>query len=289
MAGEGCMAEHRPCIRCDRPIDAYARSCVYCGWEQAVPPVETPAAPLAHPYVPPADNRLRNRIIGAVAFATLVILAFILGSLVHSSGDGKPAAQNAQRSPASPVEPAPLSTVTLVPIEGNDSVQPETPVTTVPAPPPAAGNVDLNGERADATALPSETYTAAANRAKAERNKKTASSIIDPRSIAGSIDSTPTRTSSPRPQPSDVAAAPLTQPIPLYQPMPSMSVDRPTSARLLLTIDADGRVQDINVAQSIPGEMPRLIASVQNWRYKPATLNGQPVTSRFAVDINVHP
>jgi outer membrane biosynthesis protein TonB len=68
-----------------------------------------------------------------------------------------------------------------------------------------------------------------------------------------------------------------------------MSVDRSVNARLFLTIGSDGRVHDINVGQSIPGEMPRLSASVQNWRYKPATLNGEPVTSTLTVDINVHP
>lgn len=92
-----------------------------------------------------------------------------------------------------------------------------------------------------------------------------------------------------RPRPARVASIPHTQPIPIYQPVPPMSVDRPTSARLFLTVGTDGRVHDINVAQSIPGEMPRLIASVQNWRFRPATQNGEPVTSTFSVDINVHP
>ena len=82
---------------------------------------------------------------------------------------------------------------------------------------------------------------------------------------------------------------PRTEPIPLYQPVPSMRVDRTANARLILTVSSEGRVNDINIAQSIPGEMPNLVAAVQSWRFKPATENGHPVTSTFAVDITVHP
>jgi outer membrane biosynthesis protein TonB len=68
-----------------------------------------------------------------------------------------------------------------------------------------------------------------------------------------------------------------------------MQVFRPANARLILTVGSEGRVQSINIAQSIPGEMPRLIAAVQDWRFRPATQNGHPVTSTFAVDITVRP
>lgn len=286
------MTDLKPCVRCERPIDAYARTCVYCSWDQATPrPAETAPPMMERPYVPPADNRARNKLLGAVAFVVLVIVAFAVGRFLNREHGDESTSSNAHTTSSAP-ESTPRSTVTFVPVEGGvSSVQPEPPVTTAPAQTPSAGNVDINGERYDATALPSEAYTAAAQRAKAERAVRTNNGTVDPRTIGGGVESRhPARTTNTeRPQTALVAAIPPTQPIPIYQPVPPMNVDRPTSARLFLTVGTDGRVHDINVAQSIPGEMPRLIASVQNWRFRPATQNGEPVTSTFSVDINVHP
>lgn len=287
------MPEQKPCIRCERPIDPFARSCVYCNWDQTNDrPDEAAFAPAPPPYVPPPDNRLRNRFFAAVAIGVLVIVLMI-GSLVRASNQSEAKASQAALQATTP-DSSPRSTVTLVPVEGGDSVQPESPVTTAPIPSSSAGNIEVNGERTDATALPSEAYSDAARRAKAEREIRTNAGPIDPRTIAGSVEPRRPRsipTAAPLAQAEQVAAAPLpqTKPIPLYQPIPPMTTDRSVSARLFLTIGSDGRVRDINVGQSIPGEMPRLIASVQNWRYKPATLNGEPVTSTLTVDINVHP
>ncbi len=289
------MAEQRPCVRCERPIDAYARSCVYCSWDQATPrPVETAAAPAAPAYTPPPDNRLRNRLLGAAAFVALVIIAFVIGSLVHSSDTNE--ARAAQTTPhtasAATAGSTPRTTVTLVPVDGGGSTQYESPVTTAPTQPPSAGNVEVKGDRTDATALPSEAYSAAAQRERAERDVRTNNGMVDPRTIAGSVEPAPARStpkSAARPAPIRAMSVPHTEPIPLYQPVPPMRVDRPTSARLILTVGSEGRVHDIDIAQSIPGEMPRLIAAVQSWRFRPATQNGHPVTSTFAVDITVHP
>jgi cell division septation protein DedD len=296
------MAERKPCIRCERPIDANARSCVYCNWDQGVKerPLPAAAAPAAAAYVPPRDTRLRNRILGAIAFVALVVIAFVVGSLVHGSDSSQ---EKASQTTAAHAEPStaqaegPRANVTLVPVDGGGSMQSDAPITSAPAQSPSAGNVEVNGDRTDATALPSGQYSAAAQRAQAERDVRTNNGMIDPRTIAGGVDRTVPTNRTPRPhnalpprgQTIHVAARPHTEPIPLYQPVPPLRVDRPTSARLFLTVGTDGRVHDIDIAQSIPGEMPRLIASVQNWRFKPATQNGQPVTSTFSVDINVRP
>lgn len=287
------MPEQKPCIRCQRPIDPYARLCVYCNWDQTNDRLDEAAlAPTPPPYVPPPDNRLRNRFFAAVAIGVLVI-TFMIGSLIRASNQSESKASQAA-VPTTMPDSTPRSTVTLVPVEGGDSLQPESPVTTAPIPSSSAGNIEVNGERTDATALPSDAYSAAARRARAEREVRTNAGPIDPRTIAGSIEPRHPRSIPTAAQPTkaeQVAAAPRpqTKPIPLYQPVPPMTTDRSVSARLFLTIGSDGRVHDINVGQSIPGEMPRLIASVQNWRYKPATLNGEPVTSTLTVDINVHP
>jgi TonB family protein len=291
---KGNMAERKPCVRCERPIDAYARSCVYCSWDQATPrPVETAATTAAPAYTPPPDTRIRNRLLGAAAFVALVIIAFVVGSLVHSDPNEAKAAQTtAHLSSPAAADSRSRTTVTLVPVDSDGSAQYESPVTTAPAQSPSAGNVEVNGDRTDATALPSDAYSAAAQRAKAERDVRTNKGVIDPRTIAGSVEPRSERatpSSDARPAPIRAASVPHTEPIPLYQPVPPMRVDRPTNARLILTVGSEGRVRDISIAQSIPDEMPRLIAAVQSWRFKPATQNGHPVTSSFAVDITVHP
>jgi hypothetical protein len=249
-------------------------------------------------YVPPRDNRLRNRILGGIAFVALLIIAFVVGSLVHGSDPNEAkASQTAAHPAAAPAESAHLSNVTLVPVEGGGSMQQESPVTTAPAQPLSAGNVEVNGDRTDATALPSDAYSAAAQRAKAERDVRVNNGTIDPRTIVGSVEQRPESRPAaavPQPrarheQPIHVASSPHTEPVPLYQPVPPMHADRPESARLFLTVDPNGHVRTIEIARSIPGEMPRLIAAVQNWRFRPAMQEGRPVTSSFAVDINVHP
>jgi hypothetical protein len=290
VAEECTMAEQKPCFRCERLIDSSARSCVYCGWDQALPkPAETAAAPLANPYVPPPDNRVRNRLIGAGVFIVLVIVAFFGASLIHRF-DAREAASAAQNTPAAASPEGgskSRSTVVLVPVDGDGAMQDLPPVTSAPAQQAGTGTAPVNVDRTDATALPSEAYSIAAKRARAERDTRPNNGIVDPRTIAGGVDAGPTHFSaSPAVQRVRVAR---TQPVPLYQPVPPMQVYREANARLILTVGTEGRVRDINVARSIPGEMPRLIAAVQNWRFRPATENGQPVTSTFAVDITVRP
>ena len=77
----------------------------------------------------------------------------------------------------------------------------------------------------------------------------------------------------------------MTQPVPEYQPVPSLRGHG--HAKLALTVGTDGRVHDIDVMEPMSGDMGRLIGAVQSWRFKPAMQNGIAVTSRFTVDINV--
>jgi hypothetical protein len=291
------MSEQKPCVRCERPIDSSARSCVYCGWDQALPrPAETATPPIANPYTPPPDNRIRNRLLGASAFVVLVILAFFIGSLLNRS-EGIEAEKALNPSPQAGAGSSSRTTVMLVPVDGTSPLQEQPPVTSAPAPPASAGSAEINGERSDATALPSGAYSVAVERARAEREKRPNAGIVDPRTIAGALEPRPThRAESTAAQTADAqragnipAESLRTQPVPLYQPVPSMQVYRPENARLILTVGSEGRVRGINITQSIPGEMPRIIAAVQNWRFRPATENGRPVTSSFAVDITVRP
>jgi Gram-negative bacterial TonB protein C-terminal len=76
-----------------------------------------------------------------------------------------------------------------------------------------------------------------------------------------------------------------TRPVPQYQPLPA--IRGRGSARFNLLIGADGRVKDIDIAQTmVGGNTPALVAAVQNWRFKPATENGEPVAAPFSVEIS---
>src|SRR5437763_17133430 len=107
------MAERKPCVRCERPIDRYARACVYCNWDQGtVRPAENAPAVAYHP---PRDDRARNVILGGIALVALVIIAFVVGALVHRT---TPTDLKAAQTHATPIANSnPRATVTPVPGE----------------------------------------------------------------------------------------------------------------------------------------------------------------------------
>jgi TonB family protein len=241
------------------------------------------------------DARLwKRRLILGGALLALAIVAFAIGAFVHrETKRPMPVAAEHGVTPATTVADnrAPRSDVTLIPV--TDSAFLEAPVTSAPA--PTATDGTNAPQRNDATALPSSEYAAVAERAKAEKQANKA--LVDPRSITGASYDTsniPRRPAAPRrdvPMSSSSTSHPVarrTAPVPEYQPLPSIYVDRNMTARLRLTIGADGRVKGIAIADSIPGQTPKLIAAVQNWRFRPATENGVPVEAPFSVDISFH-
>jgi TonB family protein len=275
------LEERKPCVRCERKIDAAATRCLFCNWDQAATPAAKPAPKAAPAYVPPPDNRARNKILGAIAFAALLIIAFVVGSFVHGfdSKEVKAAPTKAvtRTEAAPPAEPQPQANITLVPVQEQQ-----------------ADNTALMTQQLGAQQQP---VAQGVQGVQGVQNIP----ITDPRMITSNAP--PTGVTSgvtpPMPQqaqhapqtnrvPVRVAARPHTEPIPQYQPVPPIRVDRETTARLELTVGSDGRVRDIDVIQPVAGETPRLINAVQNWRFRPATVAGQPVTSRFTVNITFH-
>jgi hypothetical protein len=310
------MSEKRPCIRCNRSIDRYAKSCVYCGWDQSVPPPAADAVPAvgAGPtYVPPRDNRIRNGILGALALVAVVIGAFAVGAHLHgadpqSAKAAQPAATSTVSAPHADAGPAPArNDITIVPANGASPS--ELPITTAPAAAVANG-LPAEYQRNDATAATSDEYAQMAARARAERKATVGG---DPRTIRSSIDGeapATTRRIADRSaaqqesggnsarssngtvpmgtEPRNRRVVVRTRPVPISQPIPSIRVFRNTTARLDLTIGPDGSVRDVNILEPIPGETAKLIGAIQGWRFKPGTENGVPVTSHFSVDISFH-
>lgn len=295
------MSDKKQCIRCDRAIDAYARICPFCNWDQsdfAVPRVEQIAE---QTYVPPPDRSLRKYVLMGIGAVVLLITSFALGSRVHGRNPPKTPAEEARAN--APVRPAPHADVTLFPV--NDTAGIEQPITSAPAANPAQG-VPNEYQRSDATAVSSAEYAQLAARAQAE--KKKSQPLVDPRTLTGPAyaqASSPSQISSsdeslpagsarpieapaiPRSTPSEPSRISVrTRPVPEYQPIPDIDVREPTTVRLQLTINAEGRVSEVNVLQGVPGQTSKIISTVQTWRFKPATENGTPVPAPFSVDLS---
>jgi len=86
----------------------------------------------------------------------------------------------------------------------------------------------------------------------------------------------------------------VTIPQAIYSPEPSFS-DEARKAKmqgvvmLLLVVGKDGRTYNIRVGQSLGmGLDEKAIEAVSRWRFKPATLNGQPVATQIAVEVDFH-
>ena len=243
------------------------------------PPQPDLAAP--PPYVPPVDQRARNRVVGIVALATLIVVAFAVGMLMHGfePNEIKASQEKPAATTTAPLKPSPKSDVTLVPATDTD-VNPvvEQPLTS--APPQAPGQ-----QPNDATALPADQYTALSAQVKAQREAAPAS--VDPRTVHGDVYGGGEPRTRRRAENASLQQN-RTNAYPEYKPLPDIRVDRDTTARLVLTVGADGRVKDIDITDPIPGETPKLIGAVQRWRFRPATENGIPVPAKVAVAITLH-
>lgn len=309
------MAEQKRCIRCNRPIDAYARICPYCNWDQsdlAAPKVEeTPE----QTYVPPTERPWRRYAFMAGGGVLLLIAAFALGSKIQGRKppvrgmEQQEAAEKSAPTSTAPTRPAPRADVTLVPVNGSDTVAVDQPITSAPAPTQTQG-VPAEYQRSDATAVSSVEYAQLAARAQAEKKAKQ-QEAVDPRSLTGpayaqgdevkrpqsqisssaeppAAAQTQTQTQTPQTEPAREPARIVvsTRPVPEYQPIPDIQVNETTVVRLQLTVGADGRVKEVNVIQGVPGQTSKIIGAVQTWRFKPATENGTPVSAPFSVDLS---
>ena len=86
----------------------------------------------------------------------------------------------------------------------------------------------------------------------------------------------------------------VTVPQVIYNPEPSFS-DEARKAKmqgsvlLLVVVGKDGHTYNIRVGQSLGmGLDEKAIEAVGRWRFKPATLNGQPVATQIAVEVDFH-
>jgi protein TonB len=86
----------------------------------------------------------------------------------------------------------------------------------------------------------------------------------------------------------------VTVPQAIYSPEPSFS-DEARRAKfqgivvLMVVVGKDGRPYNIRLRQSLGmGLDEKAIEAVRNWRFRPGTLNGQPVATQIAVQVDFH-
>ncbi len=78
----------------------------------------------------------------------------------------------------------------------------------------------------------------------------------------------------------------------IYNPEPSFSEEARKSKTqgivlLLIVVGKDGKPSDIHVRQSLGmGLDEKAIEAVSRWRFRPAMMNGQPVATQIAVEVN---
>jgi TonB family protein len=94
----------------------------------------------------------------------------------------------------------------------------------------------------------------------------------------------------PGPRPAGKAVVGI--PVAIYSPEPSFSDEARKKnvqgiVTLMLVVGKDGRPYDIHVRQSLGmGLDEQAIEAVKTWRFRPATLDGKPVDTQIAVEVN---
>lgn len=293
----------------------------------APPPEEVASAPNpAALYTPPEEFSIKKLVIMASGFVAMLIAAFVFGMLINRDGapDRAPETVAEQAAEHNAKNQAPKRANTPLVPAGQGGID-QNPITSAPvaAPPGQAPN---DYQRTDATAVSADEYAQMARQAQAEKKKKM-TVLVDPRSITGPAYAQGMRTAAQRPRSTAAAQRPTpipgfpgmtpppaqnasqqggpqldpaetpqpvrrasvrTRPVPQYQPLPP--VRGRGTARFTLTIGADGRVKDVDIEQTmVGGNTPALIGAIQNWRFKPATENGEPVAAPFSVEISFKP
>lgn len=269
----------KPCVRCERRVDVWARLCPFCNWMQSETPPprgERPAA--ARTQLPREATEWRAPALMLSGIAALLVASFAVGALVHARSTPEPDASEAASSPA---DATPRANVTLEPVT-EPIAGIEQPITTAPAAGPAGG-VLPEVQRADVTAASSEQYAQMAKLARSEK-LRASRPFADPRTVTALPAWAAGGKEARKPERPRVAMH--LRPEPESQPLPAIEVTRDATARLELLVGADGRVLEVNVRKPIPGNTAKLISAVQAWKFKPAMENGVPVAAPFTVDIS---
>jgi TonB family protein len=296
------MTDSKRCLKCQRPIDAISSICPFCNWDQALPapPPEVLAAPspAAALYTPPDEFRKRNAILILAGIVVMLVGSFTIGMIINSDDapDQAPETLEQQAAEYNARNQQPRRADTPLVPAGVGGID-QQPITSAPVLDPQ-GNIPNEYQRTDATAVSAVQYAQMARRAQDEK-RKNVTTLVDPRTLSGPayaqgarIPAASRSSTTPgggsatqyaeRPASRSVRT---TRPIAEYQPVPRIRSQG--KARLTLIVGADGRVRDVNIERTLPGgNTAALVGAVQRWRFKPATVNGEPVAAPYSVEIS---
>lgn len=260
------MSEQKPCLRCERAIDGWAKICPFCNWDQskaAPPPDAVPQQRMAVQYVPEDDikEQLKRKGLFAGAGVLVLVASFLIGMIINSDDTPEdapePVTEQAQTQKVAPVRRADTP---LVPTNERGGI--EQPITSAPVSgAPQDPNAPSAYDRSDATAVSSVEYNDLAKRAKAERDRMSA--VIDPRNLTGAAYAQAQRTVAARrpvaPAPQPAAGLPNAVPpppplnstvpetaAPPQQAAPPQVVDAPRARRGAL------RTRPVPISQPLP-------------------------------------
>jgi periplasmic protein TonB len=92
------------------------------------------------------------------------------------------------------------------------------------------------------------------------------------------------------PPPGFVAAVPVSQAVPAWNPGTGFVAQLGFSGAVRVTIDANGKVTGAVMEPSVyPPYDRQILAAARDWTYRPATQNGKPVASERLVEIVLRP
>lgn len=316
------MSERKPCTRCGRSIDEWSKICPFCNQDQNAPVPAVTAQPReVAEYTPPTEFDLKKKAIAGGIGVLALVAAFGVGMLINRDGAPEDApetieqqlAEEQQRATAA--GPVKRADTPLVPTNERGGI--EQPITSAPVAVPA-GTAPNDYARTDATAVSATEYAEMAKRAKQERDRMAA--LVDPRSLTGPAYAQAPRAVRPRPatapqntqlpppmngqMPQDMVPPQQqpqqqqqqvevrrarnsirTRPVPQSQPL--HGITGTGTAKLSLLIGADGRVKEVDIVRPLAGgNTAQLLRSVQQWRFKPATENGDPIAAPYTVEIS---
>jgi TonB family protein len=292
-------------------IDRYARMCVFCNKDPYIAPTQQAGSTTAEPVVPivptqplPQQKRrfafsqqkVTTRALMIAAVAALLMATFAVGGLVYGIGKDKTPGldeqEEAQRVGMT-TAPTPTGDVAMnlgAPVVVTDSNR------VLTSAPLVVGNTSIPGElqRTDATALPSEQYARIVAQQPNIAATQTGFQTLDPRTVQTPPPGTDLAAQQQTPAPRREPVAPVSHhngkyqhPRPLNQSLPNIGrVTRGGTVRLSLTINEEGRVDEIQVLEGVPGLTAKVIAGVQRWRFQPARIDGKAVPGKFPVDIS---
>src|SRR6266568_3019683 len=119
------MSEKKQCVNCQRGIDAAAKTCLYCNWWQADKPQAKPQPTAVDASAPLQHEHHRNRtILGAIAFVALLIIAFVIGSLIHGFEPSEVKAAQQPKTPPAVATEAPAPPTANIPLVPDNSPPP---------------------------------------------------------------------------------------------------------------------------------------------------------------------